>query len=321
MSKKVLLIPNIPNWAFHKNARDLIKYNKSNLHFDIVIFNDFMNDWERYYKEYDLLYPMYKGLFFKMLKAKIPNDKVITGIRSYHAWDKKRTQPPGYNAKPPYNVIRKLKKALLVNTNCKKLWYIFSQHFPVAHTKYTCDINMFYPEQKKKNDKLVIGWAGSLSNHPGKRGFHEFIKPITDEFPEVELRVQDSETNQITDDNKMREFYNSLDLYFAASRTESGPRPVLEAAACGVPSLSTDIGLVPELVDNNIDGFIVDRNYEAMRSKIKWIIENREILPQFGSLIRTKMETEFNWDNIIYQWTDFFKYGIELNRLKKDGYI
>jgi len=58
-----------------------------------------------------------------------------------------------------------------------------------------------------------------------------------------------------------------------------------------------------------------------MRTKLKWIIANREVLPQMGSLIRTKMENEFNWDSIVFQWTDFFKYGIELQRLKKEGYI
>ncbi len=321
MSKKVLLIPDLPNWALHKNAKDLVKYNQSNIHFDIAIFTDFMKDWERYYKEYDLLYPMYKGIFFQMLDAKIPRDKLITGIRSYHFWDKKKATPPGYNAKPSKKVIRNLKKAVLVNTNCKKLWYVFSQYLPVVHTKYTCDINMFYPESKKKNDKLVIGWAGSLTNHPGKRGFEEFIKPITDEFPEVELKVQASENNAITDDNKMREFYNSLDLYFVASRTETGPRPALEAAACGVPVISTDVGLIPELIDDGVDGFIVDRNYDEMKNKIKWIINNRNVLPEMGNLMRTKMENEFNWKKIIFQWTDFFKYGIELQKLKREGYL
>ncbi len=99
MSKKVLLIPDLPNWALHKNAKDLVKYNQSNIYFDIVIFTDFMKDWERYYKEYDLLYPMYKGIFFQMLDAKIPQNKLITGIRSYHFGIRNKLLLR-YNAKP-----------------------------------------------------------------------------------------------------------------------------------------------------------------------------------------------------------------------------
>jgi len=321
MSTKVLLIPDAPNWALDKNAKDLAKYNKSNLDLEIVYFNDFLKDWQKYYKQYDLLFPMYKSLFFNTLKAGIPPDKVITGIRSYHAWDKRQTQPPGYNTQPSRKIIKKMRQALLVNTHCKKLWYIFSQHFPVVHTKYTCDLEMFYPEKKKQNDKIVIGWTGSLTNHPGKRGYHEFIKPITDEIPELELKVQDGSVNPITDDNEMREFYNSLDLYIIASRSEGTPRPAIEAAACGVPVISTDVGIIPELIVEGVNGFVVDRTYEEIKNKLHWIVDNREVLPQMGKSIRQKMEEEFNWENLIYQWTDFLQYSIELKRLKASNFI
>ena len=322
MTKKILLIPDVPNWALDKNARDLVKYNKSNLHLDICYFGDFKRDARRYYSQYDLLFPMYKGIFYEFLKRKYPLDKTITGIRSYHRWDKGKTQPPGYNTRPSFKVVHRLKKALLVNTHCKKLWYIFARYFPVVHTKYTCDLQMFYPEpKKKKSDKLVVGWTGSLTNHPGKRGFHEYIKPACEAVDGIELKVQSKESGAITDDNKMREFYNALDLYIIASRSEGTPRPAIEAAACGVPVISTDVGIIPELIDDGENGFIVERTLEAFTQKLKWITDNREVLPQMGKQLRKKMEEEFNWEYLIYQWTDFMQYGLELRRLKQEGYI
>ncbi len=322
MNEKVLLIPDAPNWALDKNAKDLVKYNKSDLILDIVYFNDFMRDWEKYYREYDLLFPMFKGMFMTMLKNKIPYDKTVTGIRSYHYWDKRKTRPPGFNVKPSRKLVRRMKKAVLVNTHCKKLWYIFSQYFPVVHTKYTCDLQTFFPEEKKTNDKIVIGWTGSLTNHPGKRGFYEFIKPITDELSDYyELKVQDGSKNPITDDNEMRRFYNSLDLYIVASRSEGTPRPAIEAAACGVPVISTDVGIIPELIEDGINGFVVEREYNAIKEKLLRIAQNREILPEAGKRLRKKMEEEFNWEHVIYQWTDFLKFALELIRLRKEGYL
>ena len=47
-------------------------------------------------------------------------------------------------------------------------------------------------------------------------------------------------------------------------------------------------------------------------------MDNREVLPQMGKNIRQKMEVEFNWENLIYQWTDFLQYAIELKDLKKN---
>ena len=321
MNEKVLIIPDFPNWALDKNAKDLVKYNKSNLQLDICYYQDFEEDWRRYYNEYDLLFPIYSGTLSSILKKGIPTDTMVTGIRSFKEWDRGKTVPPGYNSKPSRKFIKDLKKTLLVNTHCKKLWYVFSPYVNIIHTKYTCDLEMFYPDLKKSNDKVVIGWTGSLTNHPNKRGFHEFIKPICDELDGVELNVQAKEDKFITDDNQMREYYNSLDLYICASRVEGTPRPVIEASACGVPVISTDVGIVPELIDDNYNGFIVERNYDQIRSKLKWILENKDQLPEMGKRIRKKMEAEFNWKSLVTEWTDFFQYAIELNKLKSKGYI
>lgn len=321
-AKKVLLIPDEPNWALDKNARDLIKYNKSNLILDIIYYDDFLKDTDKYYKDYDLLFPMYKGIFFNFLKNKLPVNNVITGIRSFHRWDHKQTQPPGYNAKLPRKVIKGLRKALLVNTHCKKLWYIFSRYFPVIHTKYTCDLEIFYPEKTaRQNKKIIVGWTGSLSNHPGKRGFYEFIKPSCEAVLGIELKVQAKEDKFIDNDDEMRAFYNSLDLYIIASRSEGTPRPAIEAAACGVPVISTDVGIIPELLEDGVNGFIVDRTLQAFTEKLTWISQNKDLLPGMGVKLREKMEKEFNWEQLVYQWTDFLKYGLELKRLKEEGHL
>ncbi len=321
MSKKVLIIPDVPNWALDKNAKDLLKYNRSDLQLDICYADAFFAQWERYYREYDLLFPMYVGTYLDFLKHKIPLDKVVTGIRSFNRWDRQKTMPPGFNVRPPKKLIKKLRRAVLVNTHCFKLWLIFNPYVPLIHTKYTCDLEIFYPENKTRNDKLVIGWAGSLRNHPHLRGFDDLIKPICDEIPEVQLKVQTREENFIQNDHQMRAFYNSLDLYICASRSEGTPRPVLEAAACGVPVISTDVGIVPELIDHGVNGFIVQRSYRAIKEQLLQIVKNREQLATMGNLLRQKMEREFNWEHLIFQWTDFFKNALEVQKLKKESLI
>lgn len=322
MDKKILLIPDQPYWALDKNAKDLVKYNTSNLQLEICYFDDFLKDWKSYYEKYDLLFPMYMGLFFSTLERKIPAEKMITGIRSFHRWDSKKTHPPGYNTGPPNKIIRKLKKALLINTHCRKLWTIFSLYLPIIHTKYTCDLRTFYPEkQQRKTNKLIVGWTGSLTNHGKKRGFYEYIQPICNEIPEIELKVQAKEDQFITDDNMMRQFYNSLDVYVCASRVEGTPRPVIEAAACGVPIISTDVGIIPELVQDGINGLVVKRNYQAIKEGFLTLVGMRDTLPKMGETIRKKMEKEFNWEHLIYQWIEFFQNALDRYDLKQQGLI
>lgn len=46
------------------------------------------------------------------------------------------------------------------------------------------------------------------------------------------------------------DYYRCLDLYLVTSREEGGPKAVLEAPACGIPIVSTPVGMAPEVLQN-----------------------------------------------------------------------
>lgn len=52
--------------------------------------------------------------------------------------------------------------------------------------------------------------------------------------------------------------YSGLDFYLCLSRIEGGPYPVMETMSCGVKVISTSVGIVPELVEDGVTGFMVD---------------------------------------------------------------
>ncbi len=49
-------------------------------------------------------------------------------------------------------------------------------------------------------------------------------------------------------------YYQALDLYIVASRVEGGPKAILECMACGIPLVTTDVGLASDIItsDNKI---------------------------------------------------------------------
>ncbi len=53
-------------------------------------------------------------------------------------------------------------------------------------------------------------------------------------------------------------FYQSLDLYLVCSRAEGGPKAILESIACGVPVVSTRVGMASEIIENGKNGYVVD---------------------------------------------------------------
>ena len=56
----------------------------------------------------------------------------------------------------------------------------------------------------------------------------------------------------------LRNYYLCLDAYWVTSRIEGGPVPLLEAMSCGVPGISTPVGIAPEVVRPGVNGALVD---------------------------------------------------------------
>ena len=76
---------------------------------------------------------------------------------------------------------------------------------------------------------------------------------------------------------------------------------VLESFAYGKSVIGADIGGIPELVIDGVDGFLVpSAGTEALREKLLWMFEHKDEAAEMGKTGRKKMETEFNAD-IHYQ--------------------
>jgi len=63
--------------------------------------------------------------------------------------------------------------------------------------------------------------------------------------------------------------YEAIDVCVVASRDEGGPRAVLESMATGVPLVTTRVGQAADLVEHNVNGWMVDvEDVEALSGAI-----------------------------------------------------
>ncbi len=51
-------------------------------------------------------------------------------------------------------------------------------------------------------------------------------------------------------------YYQALDCYLVSSREEGLPMAVLEALACGIPLVTSPVGIVPDIIQHSVNGFI-----------------------------------------------------------------
>ncbi len=77
---------------------------------------------------------------------------------------------------------------------------------------------------------------------------------------------------------KITHYYQILDLYLITSRIEGGPKALLEAMACGIPVVSTEVGMSPAVISQGENGFLSEvGNIEQLITNAKTLLLNKKL--------------------------------------------
>lgn len=93
-----------------------------------------------------------------------------------------------------------------------------------------------------------------------------------------------------------------------SSHSEGMPVSLMEAAACGLPSVATAVSGVPELIENGVTGFVTPSGDEqALATALARIICDRELAVRMGKAARLRALERFSVglqaDRLLALWT------------------
>lgn len=91
--------------------------------------------------------------------------------------------------------------------------------------------------------------------------------------------------------NELIYWYNASDLFCLASRGEGAPNVLIEALACGCPSVATDVGAAKEIITGDDMGIIVPNSLDGIRYGLK-----KGILQRWNREKIAQSMNNFNWD-------------------------
>ena len=75
--------------------------------------------------------------------------------------------------------------------------------------------------------------------------------------------------------SEVRTWLNAADCFILPTYTDAVPASVMEAFACGIPAITTDIGGCPEIVEQGKSGLMVPvRDCERLLDAVVWMIEH-----------------------------------------------
>lgn len=176
-------------------------------------------------------------------------------------------------------------------------------------------------EIKRDNQCINLLFMGRIEQRKGFFDLIEAAKLISN--PDIKIKVYgDGEINKakklVKDNNlsqiveifgwisgdKVSEVYNNADIVVLPSYNEGLPMTLLEAAAYGLPIISTPVGGIPDIVTDGVNGFLIQPgDYKALAEKIKILANDKELRKGMGQesykIACEKFDTNKVVDNLI----------------------
>ncbi|MDO3661493.1 N-acetyl-alpha-D-glucosaminyl L-malate synthase BshA [Bacillus sp. C28GYM-DRY-1] len=107
--------------------------------------------------------------------------------------------------------------------------------------------------------------------------------------------------------DRVEELYSISDLKLLLSEKESFGLVLLEAMACGVPCIGTNIGGIPEVIKNNVSGFLVDvGDVAAATARAMSILEDEQLSKRFTEAAMEMLKNEFSSQKIVSQYEQIY---------------
>ncbi len=96
------------------------------------------------------------------------------------------------------------------------------------------------------------------------------------------------------------DYYNKSDIFVFTPLKDSMPNVLLEAASCQLPIISTNVGGIPEIIEDGETGFLIDaNNSEELTNKIRILRNNKELRQKLGNNARKFIITNFSYEIVI----------------------
>lgn len=223
---------------------------------------------------------------------------------------------------------RSFRMSDLILPNSEWLKKQVNRHLPNRRTKilYTgIDEETWDPDCTNKNfqmDHPAIVGTFSFGQYLKVLGLKKFLK-IIKKMPDVNFYFAgDGSYKYLVNQNypsnmhllgrlpqyKVKDLLASGDIFVHPSGLDALPRSLMEASLMKKPIIASQIGGIPEIVKNNKTGYLCEiDDTNSWIEKIRFLLDNPDIVRKFGNNARKHVLEKFNWNKIAINFLEILK--------------
>lgn len=294
---RVLILADVPGWAYDINARGLREVLSAEFDIDIAYLHhgaqpDLRPDYYDIYHVCCWIDPV--GEYG------IEKERFVKEVSS-HRWEE-----PRYGSLSPRQFCMKyLSDSATITATSRRLQSLIQPIRPCLLVPNGVGA-AFSPPAARHDGAIILGWAGNADD--SCKGLKDILIPAT--YRLADFRIAPGNV----DHDGMADFYRDIDVICVASDREGEPLPLLEGMACGCFPVCTDVGIVPELVRNGENGLIVERTPEAFRRAFVWCLENADRVREAGRKNAALIRRTRTWDKVSGAWRRAWAAALSLQK-------
>lgn len=193
------------------------------------------------------------------------------------------------------------------------------------------DTRKFQPAKDKRRVKHELGFkpddpaivsVGRLYARKGLFTLIESISPVIKQFPRAKFVIsgkgQSDEMHKLiahaqrlgvkdsiiftgyTPDKELPKLYQAADIFAFSTFYEHHPFAVLEAMATGLPVVTTQVGGIPETIQNSKNGYLTEpSNPTQFSDKILHLLEHPAEAKEMGKSARKTILEQYDWRKVV----------------------
>lgn len=177
----------------------------------------------------------------------------------------------------------------------------------VRVVKHGVDTEQFKPDESKERKPHIFSCVNDWVNRDWCCGFTIWQKIVNGNNPLPTFVLGDTPGLSVpaSSTEELINAYQTSAMFLNTSTISPVPTVLLEAMACGTPVVTTATCMIPEIIENGVNG-LMSNDINELRSMCELVLNDTDLAKKLGENARKTIVEKFNANRFAEDWNKLF---------------
>lgn len=205
-----------------------------------------------------------------------------------------------------------------IDERCKQLFDLCDEHIYISEFNklswgynrgriihHGLNTELFKPAMKENRHPRILTIANDYINRSWALGFNIWEYVAKQNLPMLPVGDTPGLSKPARDLTEVIKLYQESLIFLNTSTASPIPMSLLEAMSCGCACVSAATCMIPDIIEDGVDGFLCPINkHHIFKDRCKYLLDNPDFAIKMGKRARDKIKQMFNLDQFVKNWNE-----------------